>query len=69
MDKRPVFIPYHKGGKRLHIGLQVTEKLLMIFQLLMLFSFLCQFALERKQQFVIICTLELYCPSFSYLNG
>jgi hypothetical protein len=22
VDKRPVFIPYHKGGKRLHIGFQ-----------------------------------------------
>ncbi|KAM7266453.1 hypothetical protein ACFE04_004350 [Oxalis oulophora] len=28
LDKRPVIIPYHKGGRRLHIGLQVfTEDL------------------------------------------
>ena len=23
VDQKPVFIPYHKGGKRIHIGLQV----------------------------------------------
>lgn len=23
MKKRPVIIPYHRGGKRLHIGFQV----------------------------------------------
>jgi hypothetical protein len=28
VDKRPVFIPYHKGGKRLHIGFQVYSQLI-----------------------------------------
>eukprot|EP01018_Ginkgo_biloba_P026014 Gb_31531 [translate_table: standard] len=26
VDKRPIFIPYHKGGKRLHIGMQEFSK-------------------------------------------
>jgi hypothetical protein len=25
VEKRPKFIPYHKGGKRLHIGMQVRR--------------------------------------------
>lgn len=25
LDRRPVIIPYHKGGKRLHIGFQVEQ--------------------------------------------